>query len=69
MSTLTSLAERLKKSRPAMVLAVVILGTGIGVGLSHLPPFDVLELKSLDLRFPARIPPRMGGYKCGYRCG
>jgi adenylate cyclase len=51
MSTLTSLAERLKKSRPALALAVLILGTGIGIGLSHVPPFDVLELKSLDLRF------------------
>jgi adenylate cyclase len=51
MSTLTPLAERLKKSRPAMVLAVVILGASVGIGLSHFTPFDVLELKSLDLRF------------------
>ena len=51
MSTLTPLADRLKKSRPAMVLTVVILGTWIGIGLSLFTPFEVLELKSLDLRF------------------
>jgi adenylate cyclase len=47
----SSLANRLQKSRPAMLTAVVIVGCIVGIGLSHLAPFETLELKTLDFRF------------------
>ncbi len=47
----SSLANRLQKSRPAMLTAVVIVGCIVGIGLFRLAPFQTLELKTLDFRF------------------
>jgi adenylate cyclase len=51
MTSLETFLPRLKKSRFFLPLLVALLGFGLGVGISSLPPFRVLELKSLDLRF------------------
>lgn len=47
----SSLVNRLQKSRPAMMTAVVAFGCIVGIGLSRLALFETLELKTLDLRF------------------
>jgi adenylate cyclase len=51
MIALRQFAEQLKKNRQAMVLAIALLGTLGGLGLSSLSLFDALERKTLDLRF------------------
>ncbi len=51
MITLRSIADTLQNSRPARILTVVLLGSGIALGLSALSLFDTLELQTLDLRF------------------
>jgi adenylate cyclase len=47
----SSLVNRLQKSRPAMMTAVVAFGCIVGIGLSRLALFETLELKTLDFRF------------------
>jgi adenylate cyclase len=51
MTSLEPVLTRLKKSRSFLPVVVVLLGFALGVGVSSLSPFRVLELKSLDLRF------------------
>jgi adenylate cyclase len=51
MTPVSSLTNRLQKSRPAMMVAVVAFGCIVGIGLSSLTLFETLELKTLDLRF------------------
>jgi adenylate cyclase len=51
MKTLSEFANRIQKSRSAMIAAVAIVGTLVGTAISLLPLLQTLELKTLDLRF------------------
>jgi len=51
---INSIIERFKKSPPALLLTLALIGALIGAGLSDFSPFELLELKSLDFRF--RLP-------------
>jgi adenylate cyclase len=43
--------DQFKKSPPALLFTLALIGTLIGAGLSNFLPFELLELKSLDFRF------------------
>jgi adenylate cyclase len=51
MEPLSALANRLQKSRPALMTAVVFVGCIFGISLATFSPFETLELKTLDFRF------------------